>query len=236
MNIIKITGRKQAIVILLEMIDESLLDTFDFGPSEPSPDSVFLYSIYPVIKSQLEVRGINYEIERKAFESALKYLKSREMIEISYAASDKPYGRILPEAMLETKNIIEYFKSRGISLDTITSSPANLPEKDSNKLEFDKKNSTLFFQGKEILISKAKNSRPHYVLTIVFSSRRKTWTYDEIAEKLSNDPNEYQGYKWQQYYHACRDINVKIAGETAIQDFLIFTKFEVSINTRYLVK
>lgn len=238
MSVIKITEKKQATVVLLEMVNDAVFDTVDFGFVEHRAESIFPYSPFPIIYKHINLRGVNYEIEDEAFRNALKYLKSRKIIKIEKLSDGDPYGQILTEGLFEAEKSLGYFKSRGISLDSIINAPRKIIEKAVTiaGLEFDKESSTLFFQGKEIIISKAKNSRPHYILDTIFSDKKKTWLYDEIAEESSNDRNEYEGYDWKQFYQACRDINEKVAKETTIKDFLVYTKYQVSINRNYLTQ
>lgn len=57
-------------------------------------------------------------------------------------------------------------------------------DKKSKEPVFDEKNSILYFQNKKILISRSKNSNPHYVLKTMFQEKNKVWNYDEIWENV----------------------------------------------------
>lgn len=96
---------------------------------------------------------------------------------------------------------------------------------------FNSKESILSFKGKEIEISKSKNTNPHYLLETLFKDKEKAWSYDEVAEDWSQD---YGRDSWTQYYNAGYSVNEKIEKKTGIKDFLILTNKSVTINKRYL--
>jgi|GEM_PF-4071471 len=98
-------------------------------------------------------------------------------------------------------------------------------------LEFDEDKSVLFFKGKEIIISKTKNSNGHKLLETVFKEESKIWNYDEIAEDWYD---EYTRDSWSRYYDAGYKVNKRIAEETTIKDFLIITNKMLNINKKYL--
>jgi hypothetical protein len=109
---------------------------------------------------------------------------------------------------------------------------AFVPIATSNKsaLSFDKNSGVLKFNNKEIVISKSKNTSPHYLLTTIFKNKEKVWNYDEIAEDLGND---YDKNSWSKYYNAGYKVNEKVAKETTIKDFLLITSKDVGINKKY---
>lgn len=232
MSTIKISEKKLAILLLLEKINDIFADNVNFGfPLEPRPADA-VDCIDPniiILKKNIHLWGQKYEIEEGVFNSALNYLERCKII----AKHSPLLGVASIHLMPVVREQMEYFESRGISLDNILNKP-NTPTK--KYIKFDKDRSTLFLQEKEILISKAKNSRPHYILTVIFTNKEKGWNYDEIAENLDkNNPEPYKKDDWKKFYQACRDINEKVAKETTIKNFLDFTKFKVSIN-KNLVK
>ena len=98
-------------------------------------------------------------------------------------------------------------------------------------LNFNNKESILYFQGKSILIAKSKNTNPHYLLKTIFTKKTHLWNYDEIAE---NWKEEYNSNSWKKFYNASCKINEKVAKKTTINNFLKPTKTAVKINKKYL--
>ncbi len=232
MGAIKITEKKQATAIMLEMIDDVSFDTFDFGLPKPSESgaSVSPYPHFPIICKHIELKGIKYEIEDGALKSALKYLESHKLVKIN---KENSTGQILADGLFEVRDKIDYFKSRGISLDSISNKSTNTTKKNAViKLKFDKENSILFFQGKEIPISKGKNSKQHYLLETIFKNKKRTWNYMDIADEQGGD--DYNKDNWRKFWHACNAINIKIARKTQIEDFLNATSKAVGIRKKYL--
>ena len=103
-------------------------------------------------------------------------------------------------------------------------------------LTFDKNTSVLCFQGKEIEISKTMDSDPHYLLSILFRDKQKTWACDEIWEDpyFSREREYKSETDWRKIYNAGYSVNEKIAKATMIDDFLDVAKTAVSINKKYL--
>jgi len=99
-----------------------------------------------------------------------------------------------------------------------------------NELIF-REDGKLLFLGKEILISKSKDSDPYYLLKTLFKDREKLWNYDEIAEDWGNG---YEKNSWSKYYNAGYKVNEKVAKETTIKDFLELSRKAVSINKKYI--
>ena len=102
------------------------------------------------------------------------------------------------------------------------------PKKD---LTFNNQKSVLSFNGKEIEISKTRNSNGHYLLKTIFEDKNKIWEFDEIADDWND---EYKKDDWNRYYNAGYAVNEKIAKETTIKDFLAITNKTVGINRKYL--
>jgi hypothetical protein len=98
-------------------------------------------------------------------------------------------------------------------------------------IDFDETKSILHFDGKEIIISKTRNSNGHYLLKTLFKNKGKIWEFDEIAEDWND---EYEKDGWNRYYNAGYAVNEKIAKETTIKDFLDITNKTVAINKKYL--
>lgn len=104
-------------------------------------------------------------------------------------------------------------------------------ENQKNNLDFDNEKSILFFNNKEVTISKTRNSNGHYLLKTIFKDKNKVWEFDEISEDWSD---EYKKDDWARYYNAGYAVNVKVAKETTIKDFLDITSKTVGINKKYL--
>lgn len=104
-------------------------------------------------------------------------------------------------------------------------------EKQRNNLVFNEDKSVLFFNKKEITISKARDSNGHYLLKTIFKDKNKIWEFDEIAEDWGD---VYGKNDWNRYYNAGYKVNEKVAKETTIKDFLKITSKTVSINKEYL--
>ncbi|MEX1013733.1 MAG: hypothetical protein WDZ80_01065 [Candidatus Paceibacterota bacterium] len=97
------------------------------------------------------------------------------------------------------------------------------------------KNGKLNLNNKEIVISKSKDSNPHYLLKTIFKNPHKIWGYDEIWEDWYSE-DEYESSKWSKFYNAGYSTNAKIAQETNVKDFLDLTKTTIKINEKYLKK
>lgn len=98
-------------------------------------------------------------------------------------------------------------------------------------LVFDSEESTLAFWGTVIKIAKSKDSNAHYLLKAVFKKPQKLWSYDELADEMGDG---YARNKWRRFYNAAYSVNVKIAKQTTINDFLSITAKTVQINAKYL--
>lgn len=102
---------------------------------------------------------------------------------------------------------------------------------------FDEATSSLTFNGKNIEISKTKDSDPHYLLTILFRDKHKVWAYDEIREDVLFQARgkKYNPHKdWRKIYNAAYSVNNKVQKATQISDFLNATKTSVAIKRPYL--
>jgi len=108
-------------------------------------------------------------------------------------------------------------------------------EKSKKAISYDDKSGYLFFNDKaKIKISKSKNTNQHYLLKTLFKNKTKIWSVDEIKE--DQDPNLCKEIKvnWKSTYFACRDVNEKVAMETLIPNFILFSEKTVCINTDYI--
>lgn len=60
----------------------------------------------------------------------------------------------------------------------------------------------------------------------------KEWTWDEMLEKWGGNYEDKDN--WRKVYNAGREVNIKVASETAIKDLLLVKKLTVAINPKYL--
>lgn len=105
-------------------------------------------------------------------------------------------------------------------------------------LSFDADTSILVVDNKIVVISKTKNSDPHYLLSLIFTDPAKTWNYDEIwADPYFKSREDGKPYnpktEWRKIYNAARSANHKIAQETGVKDFLSFNKTTIAITKTY---
>jgi len=100
-----------------------------------------------------------------------------------------------------------------------------------HELRFEPNESNLYFQGKEILIAKSKNTDPHYLLQTIFTEPAKVWNYDEVAADWQTT---FDQTKWKKYYNAANKVNQKVATKTGVEDFLETSKMTVNINKKYI--
>jgi len=102
-----------------------------------------------------------------------------------------------------------------------------------NILDFDDKQSILFFMGESIKISSRAESDPHELLRTIFKDRSKLWSNDEILDdwEVVIEKNDNSVMK---VYQAGKAVNRIIAQETKIKDFLILTTKNTRINEKYL--
>ncbi len=98
-----------------------------------------------------------------------------------------------------------------------------------NGFSFD--NDILSYQGKEIVVSKTKNSRPYFLLKTILKNPKALWNYDELWQDLFS--TDYEPKKWKQIYNAAHDLNEKIAIVTGVSDFLELSKTTIKINQKY---
>ncbi len=89
----------------------------------------------------------------------------------------------------------------------------------------------LSYQGKEIVVSKTKNSRPYFLLKTILKNPKGLWNYDELWQDLFS--TDYEPKKWKQIYNAAHDLNEKIAIVTGVSDFLELSKTTIKINQKY---
>jgi len=113
----------------------------------------------------------------------------------------------------------------------------NSPKKERSSPVFDSKKSILFFESKQIEISKTRDSDPHYLLCILFKDKTKSWAFDEIWEDAyfhSNNSKYDPKTDWRKIYYAGYSVNEKVEKATTNKDFLALTKTSMSINNDYL--
>jgi len=101
-------------------------------------------------------------------------------------------------------------------------------------IDFNPKTSVLYFNGKEITISKQAESDPHELLKTIFKDKERVWNNDEILDDWKFDVEKKTPKT--KVYQAGRSANRIIAQETTIKDFLDVTTKTVSINKKYLKK
>lgn len=104
-------------------------------------------------------------------------------------------------------------------------------------ISFNVQTSRLEFNNKKILISKTKDSDPHYLLTLLFEDKDRNWAYDELWDSPyfhSNSEVYDPKNDWRKIYNAGYSVNEKVAKATTINDFLIVKKTAISINRKYL--
>lgn len=133
---------------------------------------------------------------------------------------------------LEIDSINELSKIKKI----IDKALENSEETTQNKynINFDPQNGILRFAGKEIIISKTKNSDPYYLLKTLFGDQNKLWNNDEILDDWSGFGLEITDNPKNKVYQAGRNINKIIATKTTIDDFLNVTTKTIQINKKYL--
>jgi len=119
----------------------------------------------------------------------------------------------------------------------LQASSTGIASNESGPARFDSQSSILFLSGRPVMISRNRNSDPHYLLEIIFREPTKTWAYDEIWEdpffhsrNVQYDPKK----DWRKIYYAGYSVNEKIEKGLTIKDFLDVTKTTVSINKKYL--
>jgi hypothetical protein len=111
--------------------------------------------------------------------------------------------------------------------------PASAPAK------FDIDTSILDVQGKQMLISKTKNSDAHYLLSILFKDPDKTWPFDDIWEDPyfhSRNARYDPKTDWRKIYYAGYSVNEKVQKATTIPDFLDLSKTAMAVQKKYLGK
>jgi hypothetical protein len=97
------------------------------------------------------------------------------------------------------------------------------------------KDRTLFFRGKEILISGKGATNQHLFFKILFSNKKRKWNELDVLDEFFKGRNwETDEMKKNRFYHYSRAINDKIAKETEVKDFIIATTKTYQINPKYL--
>jgi len=65
-------------------------------------------------------------------------------------------------------------------------------------------------------------------------SMRKVWVWDEILDEWGGKYQYDDKQAWRKVYNAAREVNQKVATETATKDFLIVKTKEIAVNPKYL--
>ncbi len=105
---------------------------------------------------------------------------------------------------------------------------------DFKKPSFSPESGILHFQGKEIEISKTKNSDPYYLLRTIFKEPTKLWNNDEILDDWSGFGINLDDAPKKKVYYAGLAVNNKVAAKTMIEDFLDATTKTIKIKEKYL--
>lgn len=89
----------------------------------------------------------------------------------------------------------------------------------------------LSFKGKEIPITGKDQQSLCMVLLKNKKSMSKLWSWDQVVEEWGDRPEDIG---WRKIYNAGREINIKVALETTIDDLLEVTTKSVRVNPTYL--
>lgn len=182
----------------------------------PDAEYLFIHTLIALEKSEY------FEIEEIwIFDMDLSPEEQTENYKVKINLKDKFFDE-KEEIIYGIKKVEEY---------NLFTKPTEKIESQKDILGFDGKNSTLYFNKKEIIISKTRNSNGHYLLKTIFKNKNKVWEFDEIAEDWND---EYEKDSWNRYYNAGYTVNEKVAKETTIKDFLDITNKTVAINKKYL--
>lgn len=159
-----------------------------------------------------------------------------DLIQADYEDYKKHPGQVLfdPNApVIKNDRDDEFFYTQKLHND-IFEKLESLNERDSNSLDFDESNSTLYLMGTPILISKRVQSDALYLLKTLFKDRERVWNNDEILDdwKIDIDAKAPKN----KVYQAGKAVNRNISQKIQIDDFLEVTTKTVSINKRYLTK
>ena len=100
------------------------------------------------------------------------------------------------------------------------------------KLDFDDKQSILYFNGKTITISKGAENDAHELLRTVFKNKSKVWSKDEVLDDWHLEVGNITPKN--KVYHAGKAVNRIVAQETQIKDFLVVSTKTITINKKYL--
>jgi hypothetical protein len=93
--------------------------------------------------------------------------------------------------------------------------------------------SVISFLGKNIKV--VPDTTQAAICKLLFknkSSQNKEWPWDEIVDKMGDEGRR----KKRSIYDAARQLNIKIAAETAVQDVLLVTTKTIQLNPKYLSK
>lgn len=95
---------------------------------------------------------------------------------------------------------------------------------------FSKEIGIVRIQGKEVLISKMKDTNELLLLDALFKKNDDTLYLDEFIEMYNFEVKK----KTKILYTASKKINSKIAAKTNIEDFLLFGTGSAKINPKYI--
>lgn len=101
---------------------------------------------------------------------------------------------------------------------------------------FNKDTGVLMFRGKTIAISKRGDSIQNDVLDILMNEPENRFDFTDLSVKMKELPFDTISSKnvWRKYYEACKAINEKVAAETTVKKFLLFSTKSTQINPEYL--
>lgn len=229
----EIKEKKIALLLVLKKLEDmasfEFWDTIYGGLENPARAPMILGSAFTL-------NNCNYEIREGVFLDVLGELERDHVVKMEGAFSSEDgtvYG--VSDINLEkTSHKLTLLGIAGVSMNLLQSPANSIKVEVSKEVEFDITRGILHFRGKEVLISRSKNSRQYEIVRILFQDRRKDWSFDEIAEEIDPNGDIYDKRDWRKYYLACRQINEKIAIKTTIEDLIVVTAKTAMINPEYL--
>lgn len=234
----EVVERKIALVIILEKLKDLHEEVFARNPEVLLRLTTEVSAI--TIQNPIYLNGRKYRIEPELFKSVLTDLELKKIMKLyPIASSDNEESNFavgnLNKNKVETElSFLSFSLEDHMSLDDIEEVYGKLKTESQSPVfapaSFDPATSMLMFRGKEILISRNKNNKQHYLLVKIFVDPTKPSSYDELIDDPAED---YNPNDWDKYYQAGKAINRKVAAKTLVEDFLIPTKFNVQINPKY---
>lgn len=196
----------------------------------------FLLSFY----KKHEVPSVNHYPNFYTPEIEEKYKLMRHFVELTgndYEEYQSHPNRVYIDPnipLIKTDRAEEFYYTQKLHNDILEKLEELKDESPSQTLKFDSKNSILYFAGKEITISKRAQSDAHDLLQTMFKDKSKLWNNDEILDEWRIDIDKKTPKT--KVYQAAKAVNRIIAQKTQIEDFLVTTTKNVSINKKYLDK